>query len=56
MRAEPDAVPDRALPQPDNPVGWASRIRSISFVEMGRSAASSSMKQSLLPARSSVAE
>ena len=39
MRAEPDAVPDRALPQPDNPVGWASRIRSISFVEMGRSAA-----------------
>jgi hypothetical protein len=39
MRAEQDAVRDRALPQPDNPVGWASRIRSISFVGMGRSAA-----------------
>jgi len=39
MSAERDAVPDRVLPQPDNPVGWASRIRSISFVDMGRSAA-----------------
>ena len=39
MRAERDAVRDRALPQSDNPVGWASRIRSISFVDMGRSAA-----------------
>ena len=39
MRAERHAVRDRALPQPDNPGGWASRIRSISFVEMGCSAA-----------------
>jgi hypothetical protein len=39
MRAERDAVCDRALQQPDNPVGWASRIRSISFVDMRRSAA-----------------
>jgi hypothetical protein len=39
MRAERHAVRDRAVPQADDPVGWASRIRSISFVEMGRSAA-----------------
>ena len=39
MSAERDAARDRALPRPDNSVGWASRIRSISFVEMGRSAA-----------------
>jgi hypothetical protein len=39
MRAERHAVGYRAVPQADDPVGWASRIRSISFVEMGRSAA-----------------
>lgn len=39
MSAERHAVRDRALPQTDNATGWASRIRSISFVEMGRSAA-----------------
>jgi hypothetical protein len=27
------------MPQADDPVGWVSQIRSISFVEMGRSAA-----------------
>jgi hypothetical protein len=39
MSAERETVRDRALPQPDNPVDWPSRIRAISFVDMGRSAA-----------------
>jgi hypothetical protein len=39
MSAERHEARDRAMPQTDNATGWASRIRSISFVEMGRSAA-----------------
>lgn len=39
MGRERHAVRDRAVLQADDPVGWASRLRSISFVEMGRSAA-----------------
>jgi hypothetical protein len=39
MRTERHTVHDQAMPHADDPVGWASRIRSISFVEMGRSAA-----------------
>jgi len=39
MRAERHTVHDQAMPQADDPIGWPSRILSISFVEMGRSAA-----------------
>jgi hypothetical protein len=39
MRAERHTSRGQTMPQADHQVGWASRIRSISFVEMGRSAA-----------------
>jgi hypothetical protein len=39
MRTERHTVHDQAMLQADHQVGWASRIRSISFVQMGRSAA-----------------
>jgi hypothetical protein len=39
MRAERHTVHDQAMLQADHQVGWASRIRSISFVQMRRSAA-----------------
>jgi hypothetical protein len=39
MKAERHASPDQTMPHADQQIGWASRIRSLSFVEMGRSAA-----------------
>ena len=39
MRTERHTVHAQAMLQADHQVGWASRIRSISFVEMRRSAA-----------------
>ena len=39
MRADRHTAHDQAMPQADHQIGWASRIRSISFVEMRRSAA-----------------
>jgi len=39
MRADRHTAHDQAVPQADHQVGWASWIRSISFIEMGRSAA-----------------
>jgi hypothetical protein len=39
MRMEGHTVHDQVMPQADHQVGWASRIRSVSFVQMRRSAA-----------------
>jgi hypothetical protein len=39
MRAERYTSPDQTMTHTDQQTGWASRIRSISIVEMGRSAA-----------------
>jgi hypothetical protein len=39
MAAERHTSPDQTMAHADQHMGWASRIRSISFVEMGRSAA-----------------
>jgi hypothetical protein len=39
MAVERRTVHDQTMPHGDRQIGWASRIRSISFVEMGRSAA-----------------
>jgi hypothetical protein len=39
MRAERYSLPDQTMTPTDQQTGWASRIRSISIVEMGRSAA-----------------
>jgi hypothetical protein len=39
MAAERRTVHDQTMPHGDPQIGWASQIRSISFVEMGRSAA-----------------
>ena len=39
MRAERHTAHGQTTSQADQQVGWASHIRSISFVEMGRSAA-----------------
>jgi hypothetical protein len=39
MAAERRTAHDQTMPHGDQQIGWASRIRSISFVEMGRSAA-----------------
>ena len=39
MRTGRHIVHDQVMPQADHQVGWASRIRSISFVQMRRSAA-----------------
>ena len=39
MTTERHTEQDQAMPRADHPVGWAPRIRSISFVEMGHSAA-----------------
>jgi hypothetical protein len=39
MRTERHTAQDQAMPQAGHQAGWATLIRSISFVEMGRSAA-----------------
>ena len=39
MTTERHIAHDQATPRADHPVGWGPRIRSISFVEMGHSAA-----------------
>jgi hypothetical protein len=39
MRAERYSSPDQTMTHTDQQTGWAFRIRSISIVEMGRSAA-----------------
>ena len=39
MAADRHTAHDQAMPHHDQPLGWASRIRSISVIEMGRSAA-----------------
>jgi hypothetical protein len=39
MAAERRTVHDQTMLHGDEQIGWASRIRSISFVEIGRSAA-----------------
>jgi hypothetical protein len=38
MRTDRHTAHDQAMPQADHQVGWASRIRSISFVEIRCSA------------------
>lgn len=39
MAAERRTAHEQTMPHGDQQIGWASRIRSVSFVEMGRSAA-----------------
>jgi hypothetical protein len=39
MTTERDTAHDQGMPRAEHPVGWVPRLRSISFVEMGHSAA-----------------